>query len=517
MWESVIALWSKSVESVADDGLKRIIDIPSVAVEHNCIVYPFFLLSSSKGGRKDYFTYRRSILQTNPSGELQSFDQEWIVRGGGGLGLPRAVDMDVYMAFMWLVDELGGMPENGVVPFSFYELVEILRWTGGGKNFLNLRASIERTAAASITSRKAFWSPRAQTYIDDTIHLFSSSLKRHQDYTGRHRERHHIKFADLVVESYLNGYRVSLEPEFYQSLKSSIAKRLYMLNEHFADSPSNGVPRSWEITPEDLRDLMPLGDYESPAKIEQALAHGTEELSAAGYFSGIEVERGKRNRPIKFRFVVSNGFQRKRLATAVRSSPEGAIALHKLRAQGVWWNSAVDLVSVFGPEYCSKYADLLPFRKGLDEKKKGGLLVEAIKEGAPWEEQMRGRNSIVLEGRTEEDSPLSGGPESEETDEEDGNERSVEPEPDPVASRVWADVLEIASSGIDTPAFMMWFENTVPTAWDGSRMEISVPNSFAKEYIESRFEKQILGGLRQRGVQDPHLVVKARDGNGGRG
>lgn len=503
-----MALSYREINGIADDGVKRIIITPAVAVESNCIVYPFFLLSSAKGGRKDYFSYRRTIVQANPLGELQSFDQEWIVRGGGGLGLPRAVDMDVYMAFMWLVEELGGMPERGIVPFSLYEMRELLGWSKGGQTFRNLRASIERTAAASITSRRAFWSPKSETYIDDTIHVFSSSLKRHKDYSGRYRERHHIKFADLVVESYRNGYRVMLEPEFYASLTSSIAKRLYMLNEHYADSPGNGVARSWEITPEDLRDLMPLADYDRPAKIEEALAKGIQELGNANYLSDFEVERGKRNRPIKFRFVVSNGFRRQRLATAVRATPEGMIALQKLRSQGVRWDTAVDLVSRFGPNYCAKYADLLPFRKGLDEKKKGGLLVKAITEGAPWEEQMRGRDRIVIDKDPEEDPPPPKTPAPDDTDEEDPDDTPVAPEADVQAAEVWADVLEIVSEEINTPSFKVWFEGTVPTGWDGSRLEISVPNSFAKEYIESRFAPKLVKAMRVGGVEDPGVDVR---------
>lgn len=500
----------KQIRGLIDEGGGRIITTPAVAVESNCIVYPFFLLSSSKSGRKDYFSYRRAVLQMDPGGEWQSFDQEWIVRGGGGLGLPRAVDMDVYMAFMWLVDELGGMPETGLVPFSLYEMRELLGWAKGGRNFLKLRASIERTAAASITSRKAFWSPKMETYIDDTLHVFSSSLKRHKDYTGKYRERHHIKFADLVVESYRNGYQVTLDPEFYGSLKSPIAKRLYMLNEHYADSPGEGVPRSWVISPEDLRDIMPLAEYDRPAKIEEALKTGTQELGDAGYLSDIEVERGRRNRPLTFRFVVSNGFGRRRLATAVRATPEGNIALQKLRGQGVRWDTAVDLVSRYGPKYCARYADLLPFRKGLNEKKKGGLLVKAITEGAPWEEQMRGRELDSPPEQIEHTPlPVEITPEgTEDDDSEDSDERPVAPEPDLEASEVWADVLEIVAEEINTPSFKVWFEGTIPTSWDGRRMEISVPNSFAKEYIETRFAPQLVAAMRVSGVEDPGLVVK---------
>jgi chromosomal replication initiator protein len=40
---------------------------------------------------------------------------------------------------------------------------------------------------------------------------------------------------------------------------------------------------------------------------------------------------------------------------------------------------------------------------------------------------------------------------------------------------------------IDTPNSGVWFEGTVPTSFDESTLTLRVPNSFAVEYIETRF------------------------------
>jgi chromosomal replication initiator protein len=53
---------------------------------------------------------------------------------------------------------------------------------------------------------------------------------------------------------------------------------------------------------------------------------------------------------------------------------------------------------------------------------------------------------------------------------------------------VWIEVLDRISEHINTPSLRVWFEGTRPVDLYEDRLEISVPNLFAKEYIESRFK-----------------------------
>lgn len=55
------------------------------------------------------------------------------------------------------------------------------------------------------------------------------------------------------------------------------------------------------------------------------------------------------------------------------------------------------------------------------------------------------------------------------------------------AKEVWTEVLDQVSEHINAPSLKVWFEGTRPVDLYEERLEISVPNSFAKEYIESRF------------------------------
>ncbi len=83
------------------------------------------------------------------------------------------------------------------------------------------------------------------------------------------------------------------------------------------------------------------------------------------------------------------------------------------------------------------------------------------------------------------------------------------------AEEVWSQVLDRVSEHINTPSFKVWFEGTRPVDLYEQRLEISVPNSFAKEYIESKFRlllEEALGSVIDR--EDPKLVVSIGSGRG---
>src|SRR5215204_5806253 len=56
------------------------------------------------------------------------------------------------------------------------------------------------------------------------------------------------------------------------------------------------------------------------------------------------------------------------------------------------------------------------------------------------------------------------------------------------AEEVWVEVLERISEHVDTPSLRVWFDGTRPGDLREDRLEVSVKNPIAKEYIESRFK-----------------------------
>src|SRR5919107_78579 len=76
------------------------------------------------------------------------------------------------------------------------------------------------------------------------------------------------------------------------------------------------------------------------------------------------------------------------------------------------------------------------------------------------------------------------------------------------AEEVWTEVLERISEHVDTPSLRVWFDGTRPGDLDEGRLEISVKNPIAKEYIESRFKPLLEEALASSlGKEDAKLVI----------
>src|SRR5919107_1801929 len=83
------------------------------------------------------------------------------------------------------------------------------------------------------------------------------------------------------------------------------------------------------------------------------------------------------------------------------------------------------------------------------------------------------------------------------------------------AEEVWIEVLDRVSEHINTPSYRVWFEGTRPVDLHEDRLEVSVPNLFAKEYIESRFKPLLEEALHSITGQESMTLVVSIDGGHG--
>jgi chromosomal replication initiator protein len=79
---------------------------------------------------------------------------------------------------------------------------------------------------------------------------------------------------------------------------------------------------------------------------------------------------------------------------------------------------------------------------------------------------------------------------------------------------VWREVLDRVSQHINAPSLRVWFDGTKPVGLYEDRLEISVPNSFAKEYIESRFKPLLEEALDSTLDQEDTTLVVSIEGAG---
>jgi len=62
---------------------------------------------------------------------------------------------------------------------------------------------------------------------------------------------------------------------------------------------------------------------------------------------------------------------------------------------------------------------------------------------------------------------------------------------------VWNKVLDLIKAELNIPTFKTWFENTRPVSVGNSTLIVSVPNQFAKEWLESRYLSLINNSIKR--------------------
>jgi hypothetical protein len=454
---------------------------PLVSAEQNLEEFPLFELKARKRGAK------ARVFEKVIEGEAGvSLNQVWKVMPSGEYGMPGPVDQDVYLAVLQLLQQRGGMPEDGELSFSLYELRKILGWSDdSGGAYKEIRDALLRIATTSMQSRNAFYSAQERRRIVDTFNIWSVHFAEHEVKGQTVRERHVLKFHPIFIRNYMAQYLKGIDSDFYWSLRSPVSKRLYRLVDL---QRAGGL--SWETDLFGVRDQVPL-DYNYPSQIKRALQKAHDELLQRDFLSGVEYE-GK----TEVTYMVSREFARRQKARELSGDPKEIFAIERLIRERIDGDTARELVVTHGPERCLFYADAVNHQKGVLSR--AGWIVSAIKGG--W--AIRDVAQTTLQDSLPE-TPVEGAEDQASPRTEQGADRSppppyVPPDPDPAAQEVWEQVLQDAEGDIDVSSLRVWFDGISPIGLEDSTLSIAVPNSFAKEYIETRFGELLESSLKER-------------------
>ena len=484
-----------------------------VKAEGNFEDHPYFTVGNQRSG-EGILRYS-STIRTRDGQELK---QTWTVRAVQGLGLPGTLDQDVYVALLQIIDRQGGVPEDGWLSFSLYELMQLLRRTHGGRDYRQIKESLERLSGTVIQSKNAFYRKSSKSYLDDTFHLLERVQHAEStDGSGKRGERTWVQLSGYFVDSYNANYLKGLDADFYWSLNSSVAKRLY----RFVDKKRN-QQRRWEVDIFSLRDRIPLSSYRYPSKIREKLEPAHEELTQKGFFERVTYRKTAEGDNLVC-YEIAQDFSNRRPAVQLEAAPEVRIAVERLKAEGLRADAAADLVYRHGPERCLRYAEAVTFRKNV--RNRAGWIRKAIENGyeldVPDAISGSDRGSVLdveAPTRVAESSPTdpqmslvwgAGDPDGS-FEEANGEEESPPAflQPEPAAEKTWDQLVSDVEGGIDGTALRIWFEGSFGTSLEGHTLTAAVPNSFAKEYIETRFGDLLEQALAARLGEDARLEVK---------
>jgi hypothetical protein len=450
-----------------------------VSAERNLEEYPLFELKARQRGSKARVFER--VVEGKGGVSLR---QTWRVIPSGEYGMPGPVDQDVYLAVLQLLEERGGMPEDGELAFSLYELRKVLGWSDdSGGAYREIRDALVRIQLTGVQSSNAFYSAADEQLIADSFNVwsvhFAQQRKRGEANAAparTTRDRHVLRFHPVFIRNYEAQYLKGLDASFYWGLKMPLSKRLYRLVDL---QRAGGI--SWKTDLFAVRDQIPL-DYRYPSEIKRALGKAHAELTEKGFLSGVEYGD---NTGLLYR--ISPTFARRQKALELSGTPQEMFAIERLMREGVRGDTARDLVVTRGAEGCLRHAEALDLQEGI--RNRASFLVSAIRKGY-----------ALPEPPEPVQAPLEPVPASEATLEAEPPRPEPPPppqKPDPAAEELWARVLERAEGEIDASSLRVWFAGVTAVGLGSRSLTISVPTPFAKEYIETRFRGSLEAALRE--------------------
>src|SRR5688572_2388598 len=349
-----------------------------VSAERNLEEYPLFELKARQRSSKARLFER--VIEGDGGASLR---QTWRVIPSGEYGMPGPVDQDVYLAVLQLLEKRGGMPEDGELAFSLYELRKVLGWSDdSGGAYREIKDALVRIQLTGVQSSNAFYSAADEQLIADSFNVWSvhfaqrnkrGSANSSSSGARTSQDRHVLRFHPIFIRNYEAQYLKCLDADFFFSLKMPLSKRLYRLIDL---QRAGGL--SWRSELFAVRDQIPL-DYPYPSQIKRALKKAHAELEEQGFLSGVEYEEHEEENTTSVIYHISHLFARRQKALELSGTPQEMFAIERLMREGVRGDTARDLVVSHGAERCLRYAEALDAQEGI--RNRASFLVSAIRKG----------------------------------------------------------------------------------------------------------------------------------------
>src|SRR5918994_378173 len=114
-------------------------------------------------------------------------------------------DRDVYRAIILHAFQNGGMPPDGIVYFSLYQLRKILDLPEKGDSYRKIRESIVKLQTMSVNA-DTYWQ-ELKGFKSEYYSTFNRvNFEANEDRYGRASEHHWVRFDEVIVRSYHEGY-----------------------------------------------------------------------------------------------------------------------------------------------------------------------------------------------------------------------------------------------------------------------------------------------------------------------
>ncbi len=316
-------------------------------------------------------------------------------------GLPTSTDDEVLVGLIQLTKRRSNFT-NAKVPFSRYELIELLGWPQSGASYRRIEEALNRWVGVVLMYENAWWDNTAKSWVDENFHvldnvtLYDRERRKRAGKGGKPGAKPALvkrpkkigtegdplplssfRWNEVIFESFQSGNLKQLDLEFYLRLRLPTTKRMFrFLDKRFYRRARLDF---------DLRTLacehIGMSRSYAPTELKRRLRPALEELEQLGFLEPLDPEE-------RYSWV-SRGCWR---IILIRTQPEAtepapptekSALVEILTARGVAAKTAAELVEAHPPGRLRTKIEVFDWLVKNEDKRVGknpaGYLVASIR------------------------------------------------------------------------------------------------------------------------------------------
>ena len=218
-------------------------------------------------------------------------------------GLPTSLDDEVLVGLIQLTKRRSNFTDARV-PFSRYELIELLGWPQSGQSYRRIEEALHRWVGVVLMYENAWWDNTAKSWVDEQFHVLDNVTLYDRERWRKTSARSgkagkgpskadkpplplsSFKWNDVMFQSFQSGNLKQLDLELYLKLRLPTTKRMYrFLDKRFYRRNRLDF---------DLRTLacehIGLSRSYAPTELKRRLKPALEELEQLGFLEVLSPE-----------------------------------------------------------------------------------------------------------------------------------------------------------------------------------------------------------------------------------
>lgn len=270
--------------------------------ELNLVEFPFSLPCHRHPRDKKVIHIAEKI--TDPEGTPRL--REWIVTGSTLHGLPLAIDEEVFLGLLQVLQQTGFQDRHA--SFTQYSFLRRLGWPTNAPAYARLKHSLDRLRGAVIESRGTFWDHKAKSFVTRSFNLIDNyALYERENRAADQPFLSSVTFNEFLFESFQAGFIKTLDFDFYLSLRLPISRKLFRLLDKRAFKGE-----TFRVDLDRLAQRLAITDSAYPSKIKQHLEEPHRELTQRGVLKKATYLRSGRSPAVSYTIAPSSSWKHRR-------------------------------------------------------------------------------------------------------------------------------------------------------------------------------------------------------------